>query len=71
MNFKSLGQCVSYYKGVITIDIALPQQAPFCQYCQWIKSEERLKRFTCRFTDEMILDPFNTRGALCPIEIEE
>jgi hypothetical protein len=69
--FESLGECLEYDCGVIVMDIALPHKAPYCQYCSMIKTEEFLKRFTCRVTGEYLLYPFTSRGKQCPIQFKE
>lgn len=71
MTFESLGECTSYHKGVIVMNVSLPSKAPFCQYCPMIKTEEFLKRFTCRITGDLLLHPFSTRGDHCPIQFKE
>jgi len=71
MTFESLGECLEYEKGVIVFEVNLPKKAATCQYCPMVKTEEFLKRFSCRITGEFLMAPFSRRGDCCPIQFKE
>jgi len=67
--FESLGQCLSYKKGVVPI--SLPAKAPVCFYCLMGLAGGEHRAYCCRFTGEVIFNPKNTRGDHCPIIFTE
>ncbi len=73
MKFESLGECGSYLRGVIVLDVSLPEKVPFCQYCPMCKYEESMRRYSCRAMQgkEWIFSPFSGRPQWCPIQFEE
>lgn len=66
---ESLGQCLKYRRGVLTIVMHLPEHRQVCAYCQ-LGLRQVYERWECRFTDEIILSPKTTIGDRCPVEWE-
>lgn len=69
---KTPGDSVDFYtklKG--EVDVYFPNGKEVCQYCRYSRSQSDFKRFYCVLTDEFLLNPFATRGNLCPLESEE
>ena len=66
-------QGVLYYtSGAATIYIHFPENKVVCQWCKlFLRYEENFKRYSCRLTDEWIIDPFRMRGERCPLEMEK
>lgn len=64
---------ISYYTtGTAVIKVSFPENATACQYCRFCRADEALKRYWCRLTDEIIVNPYSLyRGAKCPIVFEE
>lgn len=62
---------VSYYtKGNVLLVINFPENKVKCQYCPFCRSENELKRFWCRLTNQMIYNPFYAElPEFCPCEI--
>ena len=61
-----------YQKGTAEIEVSFPEGEARCQWCPFCRSEDGMKRFWCRLTNEMIYNPFsNERGRKCPIKLEE
>lgn len=65
---KSFENGVSFYtKGVASVVINFPEDEVRCQYCPFCRAENELKRFWCRLTNEMLINPFSGTGNNCPI----
>lgn len=65
---KSLGECLSYEYGIVTMRIALPSKEPTCNWCPLLLEERT--RCRCRYNNEPIFD-LRSRPDFCPIEWEE
>ena len=62
---------VSFYtKGIIRLSVNFPENEVKCQYCKFCRPEGELKRFWCRLTNEMIINPYYGIGKECPIIFE-
>lgn len=62
---------VAYYsKGKASIAVFFPEKEVKCQYCHFLDYEGWAKRYQCRITQERILQPFETVGWECPLEME-
>lgn len=69
---ESLGQCLSYKRGKLSIDVNLPEKNPCCQFCFYgLVYNQAFDRYVCRFTGELILDPKHSIGDGCPVEWED
>ena len=66
---ESLGQCLEYRRGVLTIVMHLPEHRPVCAYCQ-LGLRQVNDRWRCRFTDGIILSPKTKIRDRCPVEWE-
>lgn len=63
---------VTYFTtGTACFKVHFPEDKVLCRYCQFCRSEETLKRFWCRLTNEMIYNPYAGLGQKCPIIFEE
>ena len=73
MKFESLGECGGYRRGVIVLEIVLPEKAAWCQYCPMCKYEESLRRYSCRAVQggNWLFYPFSVRPEWCPIQWED
>lgn len=61
-----------YTSGTATVDIHFPEDRVCCANCVvFCRYEEAFKRYSCRATGEQILFPFNSRGAMCPIQFNK
>ena len=59
---------VSYYTtGHATVVVPFPENMTFCQWCNYVRNEDSLKRHRCLLTDEYLPFPFTSRGNECPI----
>lgn len=61
----------TYTVGFATIPVSFPLGYERCQYCDYCRNEDSLKRYLCRLTGEYILKPFTGRGARCPVVFDE
>ena len=57
-----------YTARTATIDVYFPEGHEACQFCRY---EDSFKRYSCRLTDEWLLDPIHERGRLCPLTKKE
>lgn len=63
---------VSYYTfGTAHIKISFPETQICCRWCPFCRSEESLKRYWCRLTNEMLYNPYAGLGEDCPVKFEE
>lgn len=64
---------IPYYTRLeLRIQISFPKDKVVCQYCRlFCRAEENFKRYSCRLTDEWLLDPFHERGQMCPLTYTE
>lgn len=64
---------VSYYtRGIAYVTVSFPEDAVCCGYCSFCRPEPELKRFWCRLTNEMLINPFAPeRGTRCPVVLED
>lgn len=69
--FESMGQCVEYYPCSAIITVYLPRKEPFCRRCPYCEYKEPMRTYYCRITNEEIIDPFHTRGAKCPLIVDD
>ena len=57
-----------YTARTATIDVYFPEGHEACQFCRlFCRYEDSFNRYSCRLTDEWLLDPFHERGRLCPL----
>lgn len=57
-----------YTARTATIDVYFPEGHEACQFCRlFCRYEDSFKRYSCRLTDEWLLDPIHERGRLCPL----
>ena len=57
-----------YTARVVQIDVYFPEGHEACQFCRlFCRYEDSFRRYSCRLTDEWLLDPFHDRGRLCPL----
>ena len=71
---RSSGQnAVLWYTGGIAhVSVAFPEDRVRCSECKvFCRYEEAFRRYSCRATGEQLLYPFDTIGALCPIEFDQ
>lgn len=62
---------VRYYTtGIAQVKINFPEGEVCCRWCPFCRSEESLKRYWCRLTNEMIYNPYAGIGECCPVEFE-
>ncbi len=62
---------VRYYTtGIAQVKINFPEGEVCCRWCPFCRSEESLKRYWCRLTNEMIYNPYAGIGGCCPVEFE-
>lgn len=62
----------SYKKGKTEVEINFPNDDVACRWCWlFLKYEDNYKRYSCRLTNEWILDPLNCVGEQCPLKIKE
>ena len=55
-----------------TIDVYFPEGHEACQFCRlFCRYEENFKRYSCRLTDEWLMDPLHNRGLLGPLTKSE
>ena len=51
------------------VAVHFPEGHIACQYCRlFCRYEENFKRYSCRLTEEWLIDPFHERGRLCPLK---
>ena len=61
-----------YTTRTATVDVYFPEGHEACQFCRlFCRYEENFKRYSCRLTDEWLMDPFHNRGLLCPLTKSE
>lgn len=53
------------------VEVHFPEDKTVCQYCQFCRNEDSLKRWKCMLTGEYLLYPFHGRGNDCPLILEE
>lgn len=54
------------------VDVHFPEGHIACQYCRlFCRYEENFKRYSCRLTDEWLLDPMHNVGRMCPLDFSE
>jgi hypothetical protein len=61
----------SYAKGIASLNIYFPESKICCNYCLLCRYEEAYKRYSCRATDEWLLNPFIGIGEQCVIKFKE
>lgn len=62
----------SYQDARACVDIYFPEGHVACKYCRlFCRYEEAFKRYSCRLTDEWLLDPQKSIGDLCPLDFSE
>lgn len=61
-----------YDKAVAHVPVFFPEGKRTCQYCKlFCRYEENFKRYSCRLTDEWLLDPMHNVGRMCPLDFSE
>lgn len=61
-----------YDKAVAHVPVFFPEGKRTCQYCKlFCRYEENFKRYSCRLTDEWLLDPMHNVGWMCPLDFSE
>ncbi|MEG0897847.1 MAG: hypothetical protein RSF73_09910 [Ruthenibacterium sp.] len=54
------------------VTVYFPTDRVQCQYCAlFCRYEENFKRYSCRLTNEWLLDPLHTVGEQCPLKGEK
>ena len=57
-----------YTEKQAVISVYFPEGHETCQYCRpFCRYEDSFKRYSCRLTDEWLIDPMHTKGKLCPL----
>lgn len=69
----SLEQGVTYYtKATADIGVNFPENKVACSWCRlFCRYEENFKRYSCRLTEEWLLNPFSEIGHNCPLIFKE
>lgn len=64
---------VRFYKsGTAPVTIYFPNGDICCRWCWlFLKYEHDFRRYSCRLTNEWIIDPLNDIGENCPLKIKE
>ena len=65
------GGILYYTKAQGKITVNFPEDKTVCQYCQYSRNEDSLKRWKCLITGEFLLYPFDTIGNECPLKLVE
>lgn len=60
-----------YTKAKGEFIVNFPEDRTVCQYCQYCRNEDSLKRWKCLITGEYLLYPFDAIGNECPLKIME
>ena len=61
-----------YTDGEATVTTHFPENDVVCRWCHlFLRYEEAFKRYSCRLTNEWILDPSNEIGQRCPLKFKE
>ena len=68
---ESLGKVSYYTKAKATIEVGFPEDRTVCQWCQFCRNEDSLKRWKCLLTHEYLVYPFLSVGNQCPLVFEE
>ena len=70
---KNFDKGVSWYAtGTVTVPIGFPEGDVCCKWCKlFLRYEDAFKRYSCRFTEEWIIDPAHGIGQRCPLVFEE
>lgn len=62
---------VSYYTwGTATVRVPFPEDMTVCQWCQYVRTEDSLKRCKCLLTGEYLPFPLTSRGYNCPVKFD-
>ena len=62
----------SYATAYINLPVSFPDGKVACCYCKlFCRYEENFKRYSCRLTEEWLLNPFITIGERCPLEFKK
>ena len=63
---------VSYYtRARAVVIVNFPENKTVCQWCPFCKNEDRLRRWKCILTGELIVYPFDFVGNQCPLILED
>lgn len=65
------GSVLFYTTGVAEVRVNFPEDDVKCQFCPFCRTEESLKRWWCRLTNELIYNPYDSIGDKCPINFEK
>ena len=70
---KNFDKGVSWYAtGTVTVPIGFPEGDICCKWCKlFLRYEDAFKRYSCRLTEEWIIDPAHGIGQRCPLVFEE
>lgn len=61
-----------YETATATVPVHFPEGHIACQYCKlFCRYEEGFKRYSCRLTDEWLIDPMHNIGFDCPLKFKE
>jgi hypothetical protein len=60
-----------YTHGIATVNVFFPDGKTYCNWCQFVRSDEALKRCRCVLTGEYLPYPFTAMGNRCPIVFME
>ena len=60
-----------YATGIVTVPVYFPEGDICCRWCPYVRYDDSLRRHRCLFTDEYIVSPMDSTGALCPVEFKE
>ena len=60
---------IQYYTSLsLEMLVHFPEGQATCQYCKlFCRYEENFKRYSCRITEEWLINPFKERGKFCPL----
>lgn len=61
-----------YDKAVAHVPVFFPEGKRTCQYCKlFCRYEEPFKRYSCRITNEWLMNPMHEIGTECPLVFEK
>lgn len=68
-----MGNSVLHYeKRTTEIPVYFPNGEIVCKWCRlFLRYEDAFQRYSCRLTDEWILDPAHEIGQSCPLTFGE
>jgi len=65
------GSVTYYAKANVGVSVNFPEGDISCRWCKlFCRYEDSFKRYSCRLTDEWLLNPFKEIGFNCPLIFE-